>query len=201
MSYYHREYRGRRGRRGTTPWARPPRRRLSRLAPRRWAAVLAPRRARARPAGWTWWRAGRAPRALGRLPVPAFRGDQRRPGRGARGGGRSATSTAWVSGHRPSWRVAGRETSRWPAEPGCPPWGLGVRLNSPVLSIRQDHPGCAGPPPAGREGHGGTAVISPRFPLAVLPARLSFSPPVPDRTPARVGHRAGLAITPSSTCR
>jgi monoamine oxidase len=108
---------------------------------------------------------------------------------GVRAGVLAAAAVSDVTarfGRRPSWRVAGgnqRVARELAARLGAP-----VRLNSPVLSIRQDHQGVR-VRTAGGEATGDAAIVT--VPLAVL-RRLPFSPPVPDRT-RRAWHRAGLA--------
>jgi monoamine oxidase len=108
---------------------------------------------------------------------------------GVRAGVLAAAAVSDVTarfGRRPSWRVAGgnqRVARELAARLGAP-----VRLNSPVLSIRQDHQGVR-VRTAGGEATGDAAIVT--VPLAVL-RRLPFSPPVPDPT-RRAWHRAGLA--------
>ena len=108
---------------------------------------------------------------------------------GVRAGVLAAAAVSDVTagfGRRPSWRVAGgnqRVARELAARLGAP-----VRLNSPVLSIRQDHQGVR-VRTAGGEATGDAAIVT--VPLAVL-RRLPFSPPVPDRT-RRAWRRAGLA--------
>jgi len=108
---------------------------------------------------------------------------------GVRAGVLAAAAVSDVTagfGRRPSWRVAGgnqRVARELAARLGAP-----VHLNSPVLSIRQDHQGVR-VRMAGGEATGDAAIVT--VPLAVL-RRLPFSPPVPDRT-RRAWHRAGLA--------
>ena len=108
---------------------------------------------------------------------------------GVRAGVLAAAAVSDVTagfGRRPSWRVAGgnqRVACELAARLGAP-----VHLNSPVLSIRQDHQGVR-VRMAGGEATGDAAIVT--VPLAVL-RRLPFSPPVPDRT-RRAWHRAGLA--------
>ena len=89
-------------------------------------------------------------------------------------------------GRRPSWRVAGG--NQRVARELAGRLGASVHLNSPVLSIGQDHQGVR-VRTAGGEATGDAAIVT--VPLAVL-GRLPFSPPVPDRT-RRAWHRAGLA--------
>ena len=90
------------------------------------------------------------------------------------------------SGRRPSWRVAGG--NQRVARELSARLGASVHLNSPVLSIGQDHQGVR-VRTAGGEATGDAAIVT--VPLAVL-RRLPFSPPVPDRI-RRAWHRAGLA--------
>ena len=89
-------------------------------------------------------------------------------------------------GRRPSWRVAGG--NQGVARELAARLGASVRLNSPVLSIQQDHQGVR-VRTAGGEAAGDAAIVT--VPLAVL-RRLPFSPPVPDPT-RRAWQRAGLA--------
>jgi monoamine oxidase len=108
---------------------------------------------------------------------------------GVRAGVLAAAAVSDVTagfGRRPSWRVAGG--NQQVARELAARLGASVRLNSPVLSIGQDHQGVR-VRTAGREVTGDAAIVT--VPLAVL-RRLPFSPPVPDRT-RRAWHRAGLA--------
>jgi monoamine oxidase len=108
---------------------------------------------------------------------------------GVRAGVLAAAAVSDVTagfGRRPSWRVAGG--NQQVARELAARLGASVHLNSPVLSIRQDHQGVR-VRTAGGEATGDAAIVT--VPLAVL-RRLPFSPPVPDRT-RRAWYRAGLA--------
>jgi monoamine oxidase len=179
MSYYHREYRGSAGATGHTTGQ------ATAQAVSDCAAAVAAACAAAPPGtsladvvtGWE----GSPALAAYRSRVEATNG--------VRAGVLAAAAVSDVTagfGRRPSWRVAGG--NQQVARELAARLGASVRLNSPVLSIRQDHQGVR-VRTAGREATGDAAIVT--VPLAVL-RRLPFSPPVPDRT-RRAWHRAGLA--------
>src|ERR1700722_10321973 len=179
MSYYHREYRGSAGATDHTT-GHTTGQEVSDCA----AAVAAP--CAAAPPGTsladvvTGWEGSPALAAY-RSRVEATNG--------VRAGVLAAAAVSDVTagfGRRPSWRVAGG--NQQVARELAARLGASVHLNSPVLSIRQDHQGVR-VRTAGREATGDAVIVT--VPLAVL-RRLPFSPPVPDRT-RRAWHRAGLA--------
>jgi monoamine oxidase len=183
MSYYHREYRGRAG--GTDHTTGHTTGQATAQEVSDCAAAVAAACAAAAPGtsladvvtGWE----GSPALAAYRSRVEATNG--------VRAGVLAAAAVSDVTagfGRRPSWRVAGG--NQRVARELAARLGSAVHLNSPVLSIQQDHQGVR-VRTAGGEATGDAAIVT--VPLAVL-RRLPLSPPVPDRT-RRAWHRAGLA--------